>query len=270
MISIDSLAQSLAGSSISWSSGQNTSSITVSPTNTTTYTVSVNDGIQTCMESIQVEVVPNPVVSAGSNQSICFGDSVVLSGSGIPQSNFGSLLFSTTQNFLSPWSISWPVDSNQYYILEVSGIYGFNTGTANCLDPAFVFCSGNTGIENTTCIYQDDCNIRPDTNAYKSNHTYYYTVFSDGSIDLAYFDTDYTDNTGSYTIKLYQQDFYSWSGGVVNGIGFNPDSSSSYTVVGTGLNGCSASADVTVNVNSLPIVDAGLNDTLCELSLIHI
>ncbi|MEC8968242.1 MAG: gliding motility-associated C-terminal domain-containing protein [Bacteroidota bacterium] len=264
VISIDSSAQSLVGSSISWSSGQNTSSITVSPTNTTTYTVSVNDGIQTCMESIQVEVVPNPVVSAGSNQSICFGDSVVLSGSGIPQSNFGSLLFSTTQNFLSPWSISWPVDSNQYYILEVSGVYGFNTGTANCLDPAFVFCSGNTGIENTTCIYQDDCNIRPDTNVYKSNHTYYYTIFSDGSIDLAYFDTDYTDNTGSYTIKLYQQDFYSWSGGVVNGIAFNPDSSLSYNVVGTGLNGCSASADVTVNVNSLPTVNAGLNDTLCE------
>ena len=264
LISIDSSAQSLASSSISWSSGQNTSSFTVSPQSTTTYTVSIDDGIQTCMESIQVEVVPNPVVSAGSDQMICMGDSTTLFGSGILSSNLGSLMYSSFQEMNSAWNISWPVDSNQYYILEVSGVYGNSNSSTNCYDPAFVFCSGNNngnqlnGCDNVPSmgspfarwVYEDDCYIRPDTNIYKSNHTYYYTIFSDGSIDLSYIDTYYLDNSGYITFKLYQQDFYSWNNGVVNGTWFSPSTGlTTFTLTGIDNNGCSATDQVNIMVS---------------------
>ena len=238
IISIDSSSQSLASSAISWNTGQISSSVSFSPTATTIYTVSINDGTQTCMESIQVEVVPNPVVSAGSDQTVCSGDSVSLVGSGIPPSNLGSLLFSSTQNIDSPWNLSWTVDSNQYYILEVSGIYGMSFNTLNCYDPAFVFCSGNNngnqlnGCDNLSSlgsnfarwVYQDDCYIRPDTNVYKTNHNYYYTILSDGSIDLSFIDTDYSD-TQRGPNKIVLQNDGSW----VSGLGISNNSTDIYT-----------------------------------------
>jgi sugar lactone lactonase YvrE len=49
---------------------------------------------------------------------------------------------------------------------------------------------------------------------------------------------------------------YVWSNGVVNGVAFEPTQTADYTVVGTGMNGCSNSAVVTVVVNDLPNVNA--------------
>ncbi len=55
---------------------------------------------------------------------------------------------------------------------------------------------------------------------------------------------------------------YSWNNGVTNGIAFNPTSTTTYTVTGT-TNGCSNTAQTTVTVNQLPIVNAGVDKTIC-------
>ena len=49
---------------------------------------------------------------------------------------------------------------------------------------------------------------------------------------------------------------YSWSGGATDGLLFSPGASASYTVTGTGVNGCTNSAVTHVTVNSLPVVTA--------------
>ncbi len=59
-----------------------TQNITVSPTITTTYTVSVFDGSNTVTEDVVVTVNPQPTVNAGADQTVCSGTSVTLSGSG--------------------------------------------------------------------------------------------------------------------------------------------------------------------------------------------
>ncbi|MFM8994737.1 MAG: hypothetical protein ACKOI1_00635, partial [Bacteroidota bacterium] len=46
-------------SSVSWSNGDTTSSITVSPTQTTTYYVTVSNGIHSCVDSVTINVIPN-------------------------------------------------------------------------------------------------------------------------------------------------------------------------------------------------------------------
>ncbi len=58
---------------------------------------------------------------------------------------------------------------------------------------------------------------------------------------------------------------YTWSGNVTNGVGFVPASSANYNVVGTSVNGCSASASISVTVNPLPTIsfNAFPNDTVC-------
>ena len=47
---------------------------------------------------------------------------------------------------------------------------------------------------------------------------------------------------------------YSWTGGVSNGVAFVPGSTATYSVTGTGSNGCTNSSMVTVTINPVPIV----------------
>jgi hypothetical protein len=57
---------------------------------------------------------------------------------------------------------------------------------------------------------------------------------------------------------------YTWNNGVSNGVAFTPAATQTYTVTGTDANGCSNTAQVTVNVNALPTVSAGQNQAVCS------
>ncbi|WP_299362287.1 Ig-like domain-containing protein [Winogradskyella sp.] len=71
------------GPNFLWDNGETTASIEVSPTATTTYTVSVfdNDG-NFDEDSVVVTVTPIPVADVGEDQTICEGDTVTLIASG--------------------------------------------------------------------------------------------------------------------------------------------------------------------------------------------
>jgi gliding motility-associated-like protein len=56
---------------------------------------------------------------------------------------------------------------------------------------------------------------------------------------------------------------YVWSQSVIDSVYFSPDSTGSYTVIGTDNNGCHNADSLTVFVNTLPIVDAGLDTSIC-------
>src|SRR5687768_9763264 len=66
-----------------WSTGATSSSITVNPASTTTYSVTVTNNDCIDADTIQVVVNPNGVVAnAGADQSVCQGTSTTLTGSG--------------------------------------------------------------------------------------------------------------------------------------------------------------------------------------------
>ena len=54
---------------------------------------------------------------------------------------------------------------------------------------------------------------------------------------------------------------YSWNNGVTNGVAFTPTANTTYTVTGTGLNGCTKNATVAIVVNSLPTITAVASET---------
>ncbi len=59
---------------------------------------------------------------------------------------------------------------------------------------------------------------------------------------------------------------YSWTGGVNNAVSFNPPTSQSYTVTGTALNGCTATAVASFTVNASPtltVVSNPVNGSVC-------
>ena len=76
---------------ISWSTGDTTSSITVSPTQTTNYSVTVDNGITTCTDSVTV-TVSNPNLDLGPDTFLaCGSDSVILdAGTGYVNYNWNT------------------------------------------------------------------------------------------------------------------------------------------------------------------------------------
>jgi gliding motility-associated-like protein len=59
---------------------------------------------------------------------------------------------------------------------------------------------------------------------------------------------------------------YVWTGGVTNGVSFNPAVTTTYTVTGTSVAGCTNTAVQTITVNPIPVANAGTGGTLtCSL-----
>ena len=56
---------------------------------------------------------------------------------------------------------------------------------------------------------------------------------------------------------------YAWSNGVINGVTFAPSSTTIYTVTGTDVSGCTASATVAITVNPLPPVSIAGPSVIC-------
>ncbi|MBU0763246.1 MAG: hypothetical protein KJ607_00260, partial [Bacteroidetes bacterium] len=70
------------GTTYTWSTGDTTQSISVSPSSTTTYSVTVSNELCTGSADVLVTVGQLPVVSAGEDQAICSGESAVLIATG--------------------------------------------------------------------------------------------------------------------------------------------------------------------------------------------
>ncbi len=71
------------GGTYSWSTGDQLASIVVCPTHTSTYTVTVTSTVGcSASDDVIVTVNPLPTADAGTDNTICFGDCILLSGSG--------------------------------------------------------------------------------------------------------------------------------------------------------------------------------------------
>ncbi|MCC6180523.1 MAG: T9SS type A sorting domain-containing protein, partial [Bacteroidia bacterium] len=68
--------------SYTWNTGQNTASIVVSPTTTTTYIVTGIVNSVSKKDTIIVNVNPKPTVNAGADQNICAGNSTTITATG--------------------------------------------------------------------------------------------------------------------------------------------------------------------------------------------
>lgn len=57
---------------------------------------------------------------------------------------------------------------------------------------------------------------------------------------------------------------YDWDNGITDGVAFSPTLTTTYTVIGFDANNCADTASVIVTVNDLPIINLGLDTTLCS------
>jgi len=207
--------------------GQTTSSITISPLVTTTYTLTVSDGIG-CSGIDQVTVVVNPLPVASFNTSapVCIGNTVSFTdGSNVPTGNISSWLWKFGDGQTS--SIQNP---NSTY----TSAGGFNvsllvTSNAGCKDSTVQAININS-LPNVNA--GADASICPGANA---------TLNGSGG-------SQYLWNPGGYTTAS---------------INVSPASTTLYTLKVTDANGCDNTAQAQVIVNPVPIANAGTNQNIC-------
>lgn len=127
----------VGGTSYQWSTGATTSSITISPDSSTTYTLYSNNG--SCYDTTNILVTVNKTTAAISGAiNICQGDSTILTGSG-----GGSYLWSTGAT--TPSVTLKPTETKNYYLIVTKN---------GCSDTSFttvnVYTVNITGIK-TIC-----------------------------------------------------------------------------------------------------------------------
>lgn len=201
------------GTTYLWNNGDTTASIEVSPTVTTTYTVTVFDDLgNSDDDSVTVTVNELPIADAGNDQTICEGDTIELTASGGTE-----YIWSTGETTAS---IQVTPSSDTLYTVEV-------------------ISNGCTSTDNVTVF------VNPSPNLTISNNI---TIVEGDSIQLSV--------TGASN--------YEWSTGeTTNIITVSPIETTTYTVTGT-TGVCSSQAQVTVTVEELLVVSAGQDENVCE------
>lgn len=273
-------------SSYIWDNGV-TNGVPFTPGSTITYTVIGSSG--SCSDTAMVTVTVNslPTVSANTSaSSVCPGATVTLNGGGavsyswdsgvtdgvafIPASTHTYTVTGTDGNGCSNTAtvsvtvastlnvVANTTDNNicagDMITLTGSGAtsYIWNGGVID----GVAFAPSSSGIFTvigTSGSCSDTANISITVNSLPA------VGASSTSNAICMFGTVALSGTGAST--------YIWTGGVTNGVAFNPTLTATYTVTGTDVNNCSNTSTITIVVNPLPNVTLNLpTDSVCITS----
>ena len=272
------------GTSYTWNNGSNNSAITVSPTSTTTYYVTVSAGSCQTADSIQVIVNPLPTATITGSNSVCEGQSITLTASGGT-----SYLWNTSE---TNNTINVSPTSTTNYTVTVTDNTTQCSATANHTvsvnpNPTITF-SGNTSIcENASTTItasggdQYNWNTGETTNSivvspHVGQTTYIVTVTnsttqcsSDSTITIVVYPNPTASAGNDTTICLGTSAQLNASGGnsyiwspantlnsstIANPLA-TPNDTTIYTVVVEDVHGCKDTATVNVNVAKINSID---------------
>jgi len=196
-----------------WNTGETTASITVSPTETTTYTVTSSSGNCSLSDEVIVTVETSPSVSLGDDITICEGEDITLTAEGN-----GDFLWSTGETTASI-TVN-PTETTTY------------TVTADAC---------NTSVTDEIIV-----NVTPGINLNVSDDV---SICEGESIVLT------AEGNGDFL----------WSTGETTpSITVSPDETILYTVTVTS-GSCSLTDDIFVTVNELPVISLESNEvSICE------
>ena len=292
--------EAFGGTTFNWLTSDSVSNISISsplvwPTSTTLYSVIVSDA-NSCEDTTEVLITvnPKPVVDAGIDQDICFGDStsLVASGSSVSYSwnngIFDGILFeaNTTQdyivvgtdinnctnqdtvtvNILSLPTIDAGLDETICFgdsiQLSASGGDNYlwtpnNNITSNNISNPIVFPASLTqyvvtGTDLNNCSNKDSVLVLVNDLP---------VIVTSNDASICYGDSIIISASGGTTYQWLNQD--SISNINVSNPEVWPSLSSTYQVIVTGANSCIDTAEINIQVNSLPLVNAGVNQNIC-------
>ena len=277
------------GSTYTWSNGLGTgSSHVVSPTNTTTYTVTGTD-VNGCVNTDQVVVTVNalPVINAGADVAICIGSSTTISASGGSTYYWNQGLGTGASHTVSPTStttytvtgtdVNGCVSTDQVVVtvnalpiinagqdvdicigssttISASGgsTYNWNQGLGNgashTVSPTSTTTYTVTGTDVNGCVNSDNVNVTVNP----------LPIIDAGQDQQVCEGEPVTLNaTGAPTLV--------WNPSQTNGTPFvQPVGNQIYTVTGTDANGCVNTDQMQVTVLANPVITQVPNQTICK------
>ena len=271
------------GSSFLWSTGETTASIDVSPTVTTEYTVTVSEGSDFDSDKVIVTVNEPSSVDLGSDQSICYGETVTLMASGIGDFlwNTGETTASitvnptTTTTYSVTASNSCATDATDDIIVNVNPEIGLTVGNdiSICIgENTTLTATGNGDFLWNTGETTPSITVQPNSTttytvasslgACTENASILVTVNEPSSVDLG------SDQSICYgetvTLTATGTGNFLWNTGeTAASITVNPSTTTTYTV--TASNSCATDAtdDIIVNVNPEIGLTVGSDISIC-------
>jgi len=269
-----------------WSpGGTTTSSITVTPSTTTSYTVTGTSLGCSANDIVIVTVAPNPLIDAGPNVSICEGSPVTLTATGGTSYNWDNGLgignnFTVTPSSTTTYSLTGTNASgcvgNDNITITVNPIPNVVAG------PDQTICSNTAVSVNATgaSTYTWDNAVSQGV-VFTPSITNIYTVTGTSSagctasssltitvnpVPVINAGNDQTQCVGSdIVLSASGGSIYSWNNGIADGVAFTPSLGTTiYTVSATDASGCVGSDQVNVTINPLPLVFAGNDISICE------
>jgi gliding motility-associated-like protein len=194
------------------------------PTDTISYVV-VGEDVNSCFNSDTVIVVVNPlpIVMAGNDVAICFGDTVQLSGNGLGTISWLPADSISNAVILDP--LVWPSQSTDYIMQVVDSNLCVNSDTVLVTVNALPLV--DLGPDVSMCIF-DSIQLQ-----------------ATGSIDYNWTDGTYLSDTT-----------------IANPYATNTVDNT-FVVIGEDVNGCINSDTINVTINALPIVSAGSDVQIC-------
>ncbi|MBI2257630.1 MAG: lamin tail domain-containing protein [Flavobacteriia bacterium] len=286
------LSSNISGNLI-WSNGENGNSIVVSAEGTYYATLTEN-GCSSISNMLNINELVSPIINLSSQNSpsSCGGSdaSILISGT----SGNGSLTWSGTSNgsinnIQLPQLISNLTAGSYSVVFEQA--CSSNLLSISISDPGAPatpvvvadgpteFCSGQSVnlISNVTSGITWSNGLSTASINVNTTGVYYVTVsagncsstslpisvnvLSNPTVDAG---TDVSICLGQdVTLTANGTGTVSWNNGVQDGVAFMPSITQTYSATINDANGCSASDDVLVTVNSLPTIDAGSNVAIC-------
>ena len=267
---------------LTWSGGYQ-NGVPFIPGSTQMYYVTGVDANQCVkLDSVLITVNSNPIINAGNDVTVCSGNAITLNAT-------GALAYSWNNGVVngSPFI---PLVSSVYLVTgtNANGCQGNDmiTVTVNASPQVSgganqSVCAGNqvilAGAGASTYAWNNNIqNNVPFTPITTQTYTVTGTAIN-GCTNTA--QVTVTVNTlpsvsagpnqtvcagTSVTLNGSGALTYTWNNNIQNNVPFTPVSTQMYTVTGTGANGCSNTAQVTITVLPNPVVNAGNNQTICE------
>jgi len=197
---------------------------TASPTATTTYTVTATDQ-NGCSASDNMVVTVNvlPTASAGANTSICLGHSTTLNATGGVSYQWSPGLGLNNPNIPSP--IANPTTTTTYTVSITDN--NSCSATSSMVLTVHALPIANAGVDAAICLNQST------------------TLNAGGGVSYLW----------SPALNLSQANIF-------NPVA-SPLNTTTYTVTVTDGNGCSATDNMVLTVQSLPPADAGASASIC-------